>query len=101
VEPGLALAGVLVARPTFGRCRGEEARLAFHPRTGRLYSTEHGTGEGGNNELNVIERGRNYGWPITIGHERDARFVSPIMVGPDAPAGATLATATPRCGAAC
>jgi glucose/arabinose dehydrogenase len=64
--------------------------LAFHPETGALYATEHGTGAGGNNEINRIERGRNYGWPITIGHERDARFVPPVFVGPDAPAGATF-----------
>jgi glucose/arabinose dehydrogenase len=64
--------------------------LAFHPETGALYATEHGTGAGGNNELNRIERGRNYGWPVTIGNERDARFVPPLFVGPDAPAGATF-----------
>jgi glucose/arabinose dehydrogenase len=66
--------------------------LAFHPETGRLYATVHGTGEGGNNELNVIERGANYGWPVTIGHERDDRFVPPVVVGPHAPAGATFVT---------
>jgi len=36
--------------------------LAFHPETGELWSTEHGP-QGGD-ELNVIRRGANYGWPV-------------------------------------
>lgn len=37
--------------------------LAWHPVTGELWSTEHGPR--GGDELNVIEKGRNYGWPTT------------------------------------
>jgi glucose/arabinose dehydrogenase len=59
---------------------------------GRLFATEHGTGEGGGNELNVIERGKNYGWPDVIGVARVPRFVDPILVREDAPAGATFVT---------
>ena len=66
--------------------------MAFQPGTGRLYITEHGTGDGGNNELNLIERGENYGWPVAIGVEPHDRFVGPILVQPDAPAGATFVT---------
>jgi aldose sugar dehydrogenase len=36
--------------------------LAFDPRTGHQWETEHGPR--GGDELNRIERGRNYGWPI-------------------------------------
>ena len=36
--------------------------LAIHPVTGDIWETEHGA-EGGD-ELNVIQRGRNYGWPV-------------------------------------
>ena len=36
--------------------------LHFHPQTGELWATEHGPR--GGDELNWIERGRNYGWPI-------------------------------------
>jgi glucose/arabinose dehydrogenase len=36
--------------------------LAFDPRTGRLWEHEHGPR--GGDELNIIERGRNYGWPV-------------------------------------
>jgi len=36
--------------------------LAFDPRTGRLWEHEHGAR--GGDELNIIEKGKNYGWPI-------------------------------------
>lgn len=40
--------------------------LAFEPSTGQLWSTEHGPR--GGDELNLIRRARNYGWPtITYG----------------------------------
>jgi aldose sugar dehydrogenase len=65
--------------------------LAFDA-TGRLFATEHGTGGTGNNELNIIERGKNYGWPQEIGFAHNAQFSDPIYVGDDAPAGATFVT---------
>jgi glucose/arabinose dehydrogenase len=36
--------------------------LAIHPETGDIWSTEHGP-QGGD-ELNLIQAGRNYGWPV-------------------------------------
>ena len=36
--------------------------LALHPRTGELWETEHGPR--GGDELNLIRRGENYGWPV-------------------------------------
>jgi len=36
--------------------------LAFHPETGELWASEHGP-QGGD-ELNLILRARNYGWPV-------------------------------------
>jgi glucose/arabinose dehydrogenase len=36
--------------------------LRFHPQTGDLWSVEHGPR--GGDELNLIERGKNYGWPV-------------------------------------
>jgi glucose/arabinose dehydrogenase len=42
--------------------------LAFDPRTGRLWETEHGPR--GGDELNIIEKGKNYGWPV-IAHGID------------------------------
>ncbi len=48
--------------------------LAFHPETGALWETEHGPR--GGDELNVIEPGRNYGWPvITYGINYNGRQI--------------------------
>jgi len=39
--------------------------LVFHPTTGVLYSTEHGPSD--NDEVNIIRKGGNYGWPEVHG----------------------------------
>lgn len=59
---------------TFGN-RNPQA-LAFDAQ-GRLWSTEHGMR--GGDELNLIEKGRNYGWPlVTFGHNyADTPFRTP------------------------
>ncbi len=36
--------------------------LAYDPRTGKLWQNDHGPR--GGDELNIIEKGKNYGWPI-------------------------------------
>lgn len=49
--------------------------LDFDPRTGLLWETEHGPR--GGDELNVIRRGANYGWPvITYGMNYDGTPIS-------------------------
>lgn len=49
--------------------------LAFHPETGELWAAEHGPL--GGDEINVIEEGRNYGWPeITFGVNYDGSIIS-------------------------
>jgi glucose/arabinose dehydrogenase len=42
--------------------------LAFHPSTGKLWEHEHGPR--GGDEINIIEKGKNYGWPV-IGYGVD------------------------------
>ena len=42
--------------------------MAIHPKTGRLWTSEHGPR--GGDEINEVERGRNYGFPV-IGYGRD------------------------------
>ena len=38
--------------------------LTFDPRTGRLWQIDHGPR--GGDELNIIEKGKNYGWPVIV-----------------------------------
>ena len=38
--------------------------LTFDPGTGRLWQVDHGPR--GGDELNIIERGKNYGWPVIV-----------------------------------
>jgi glucose/arabinose dehydrogenase len=39
--------------------------IAFQPGTGRVYAVEHGPNV--NDEINLIRKGRNYGWPCVTG----------------------------------
>jgi glucose/arabinose dehydrogenase len=72
--------------------------IAFQPDTGVLYETEHGPSgifpACCQDEVNLIERGRNYGWPTVTGQPHDPRFVDPIVwsgrADTWAPSGATF-----------
>jgi glucose/arabinose dehydrogenase len=61
--------------------------------TGQLWATEHGRSgaRSGLDELNLIEKGKNYGWPNIQGDEKQAGMETPrLNSGPDvtwAPAG--------------
>jgi len=74
--------------------------LAFHPDTGVLYATEHGPSgffpACCQDEVNRIEAGANYGWPIVTGKPGDQRFRDPIAWSGNtdtwAPSGAAFAT---------
>ena len=72
-NPFVARAGALGSIWSYGN-RNVQG-LAFHPVTGDLWASEHGPR--GGDELNVIEPGRNYGWPaITFGINYDGTPVS-------------------------
>lgn len=63
---------------------------------GRLWATEHGRSgiQSGLDELNLIEPGKNYGWPLIQGSEEREGMITPVAnSGPDktwAPAGAAF-----------
>lgn len=59
-NPFLGKPGVLPEIWAYG-LRSPEG-LAFDPKTGRLWLNEHGPR--GGDELNIIEKGKNYGWPV-------------------------------------
>jgi len=62
----------------------------WQPGTGRLYEDEHG--QTGNDEINLIRRGANYGWPLLQGGARRTGFAAPLATYTPsiAPSGATF-----------
>lgn len=71
------VASVVGGRETFTTGHRNQQGLAFDAERGLLFETEHGP-QGGD-ELNVIEPGRNYGWPvITYGRDYTGALVSPF-----------------------
>jgi glucose/arabinose dehydrogenase len=76
--------------------------LAWQPGTNNLFSTEHGPSGGQGcclDEVNVIEAGKNYGWPIIRGTQGREGMVSPAATSGQnatwAPGGATFISAGP------
>jgi glucose/arabinose dehydrogenase len=79
--------------------------LAWQLGTGRLYATDHGpsgTPTCCHDEINLIEPGKNYGWPVIIGSQTHAEMISPVIEsGADstwAPSGATFVSDGPWAG---
>lgn len=65
--PGLYATGIRAAQG-----------ITVEPKTGKLWFSEHGTNQG--DEINLLEKGANYGWPvITSGKYRGDKF-KPVKV---------------------
>jgi glucose/arabinose dehydrogenase len=79
--------------------------LAWQPGTARLYATEHGpSGFQGCclDEVNLIEPGKNYGWPVIRGDQTHEGMVPPVLHSGNsetwAPCGAAFVTRGPWAG---
>jgi aldose sugar dehydrogenase len=60
--------------------------LALHPTTGDLWETEHGAR--GGDEVNIMKRGANYGWPLVssgVNYDGTTISASPTAAGIEAP----------------
>lgn len=51
--------------------------IDWHPATGQMWATEHGST--GNDELNLIVRGANYGWPIIEANQTRPDMITPVL----------------------
>jgi quinoprotein glucose dehydrogenase len=58
--------------------------IAWDPETGDLIESEHGpSGEyllTANDEINIIRKGGNYGWPETVGAPGEKPYIDPLIV---------------------
>lgn len=85
-------------RPTIvSRGHRNPQGLDWQPGTDRLFVSEHGPsgndGPQGYDEINVVRRGRNYGWPVAYGFGQARKgYAAPIKVWRDAvaPSGAAF-----------
>ncbi len=84
--------------PIFSLGHRNSQGLDWHRASGLQFQTEHGPsgfdGPGGGDEVNIVEAGKNYGWPLI--HHRQSRegLVSPLLefTPAIAPAGASFVT---------
>jgi glucose/arabinose dehydrogenase len=67
--------------PTFALGIRNSFGLCFDPETGELWETENGPS--GEDEINLIEPGANYGWPEQLGPGGEPDFVDPVLDFPD------------------
>jgi glucose/arabinose dehydrogenase len=51
--------------------------LDWHPVSGELWESEHG--QTGNDEINLIQRGGNHGWPVIEGAQTRADMIPPVL----------------------
>jgi len=77
-------AGRADARPEIWAYGSRNAQgIDFQPGTNLLFETEHGPsgfdGPGGGDEVNIIERGKNYGWPVIHHRATQAGMESPLL----------------------
>jgi aldose sugar dehydrogenase len=72
--------------------------IAWHPSLGLLFETEHGPsgfdGPGGGDEINIVNAGKNYGWPAAHHEISEKGMVDPIALFTPAvaPSGASFCT---------
>jgi glucose/arabinose dehydrogenase len=76
VPPDNPFVGKTDAKPEiFSYGHRNAQAIAVHPDTGQVWNTEHGP-QGGD-ELNLVQAGKNYGWPvITFGREYSGEIIS-------------------------
>jgi glucose/arabinose dehydrogenase len=76
--------GQQAARPEIWSYGHRNAQgMDWQPGTNLMFQTEHGPsgfdGPGGGDEVNIVERGKNYGWPIIHHKETRAGLESPLL----------------------
>ena len=55
--------------------------ITWNPSTHEMYESEHGATR--NDEINIITKGGNYGWPLYQGNESAPNYIKPLIVYTD------------------
>jgi glucose/arabinose dehydrogenase len=84
VPPDNPFVGRSDARPEIWTLGNRNAQgIDWQPGTNLLFETEHGPsgfdGPGGGDEVNILERGKNYGWPLIHHRETRAGLETPLL----------------------
>jgi len=84
VPPDNPFVGKANARPEIWAYGSRNSQgIDFQPGSNLLFETEHGPsgfdGPGGGDEVNIIERGKNYGWPVIHHRATQAGMESPLL----------------------
>ena len=83
-DGGLPLDNPFPDSPVYSLGHRNPQGLTWHPETGTLFSSEHGpTGEFGlfsRDEINVIRKGGNYGWPLVLGDVKMEPYIDPLLM---------------------
>jgi glucose/arabinose dehydrogenase len=74
---GASAPGNRFSSPVFSYGHRNPQGFDWHPATGDLWASEHGPS--GNDEINVILSGSNYGWPIIEGSATASGMMTPIV----------------------
>jgi aldose sugar dehydrogenase len=93
-DDGTSAPGNRFSSPVYSFGHRNPQGLDWHPVTGDLWATEHG--QTNNDEINVIDNGFNYGWPVIEAGATRPDMVPPIVfyVPAVAPSGASFYTGT-------
>jgi glucose/arabinose dehydrogenase len=93
-DDGTSASGNRFSSPVYTYGHRNPQGLAWHPTTGDLWEDEHG--QVGNDEINVIDGGSNYGWPVIEADVSMPGMVTPlIFFTPSvAPSGSSFYTGT-------
>jgi glucose/arabinose dehydrogenase len=89
-DEGLSAPGNRFGSPVYSLGHRNPQGIDWHPVTGDLWETEHG--QTNNDEINVIDSGFNYGWPVIEAAETRPDMVTPatFFVPAVAPSGASF-----------
>lgn len=93
-DDGTSAPGNRFNSPVFSFGHRNPQGIDWHPTTGDLWEIEHG--QTNNDEINVIENGANYGWPVIEADQTRPDMVTPVtfFVPAVAPSGASFYTGT-------